>query len=192
MTSLAILARRVTAIKPSIVRWGPRSMTTKIVRPSTSYFSSQSHIEEHVPKEDYVNGHLLTEHLEYMEDMIDLTLRMEQSMLELQEIYDEKREALANLSEMVEMDALFEKSASTKALLSSQIAELKAVLANARAFASDAPDGTTDAELQEGVHEVNRIINDAAKLEDVDAMRKQRAFDRAVINNRARDTEHDW
>jgi hypothetical protein len=178
MNSLAVLARRA-ALKPFVGRWMAQAMTTTTVRPSTCFFSSQSHVEEHVPKEDYVNGHLLTDHLEYMEDMIDVTLRMEQSMQELQEIYDEKREALANLSEMVEIDALFEKSASKKALLSSQIAELKTVLSNARAFALDAPDGTTDGELQEGVQEVNRIINDAAKLEDADVMRKQRAFDRS-------------
>jgi hypothetical protein len=117
---------------------------------------------------------------------------MEQSMQELKETYDEKRQALADMSEAVELDALFEKSASQKALLSSQLAELKTVLQNARAFASDAPDGTSDAELQDASREVNRIINEAAKIEDVDTLRKQHAMDRAVKADRARDTEHDW
>jgi hypothetical protein len=160
MNYLAILGRRTV-----IGRWVGQAMTmTTVRRPLACFFSSPSHIEEHVPNKDYVNGHLLTDHLEYLEDMMDVTLRMEQSMQELHDIYDdEKRKALANLSEMVEVDALFDKSAIQKALLSSQIVELKTVLANARAYASDAPDGTVDGELQEGVQEVNRIINDAAK-----------------------------
>jgi hypothetical protein len=189
MNSLAVLVRRA-ALQPSTGRLTAKAMAA--ARQSVFSFSSQAHVEEVVPKEDYVNGHLITDHLEYMEDMLDVTLRMEQSMQDLQEIYDEKRQALADMSEMVEIDALFEKSASKKALLSSQIAELKAVLANARAYASDAPDGTSDAEIREGVREANRIINDAAKIEDADAIRKQRAFDRAVQADRARDTEHDW
>ena len=113
-------------------------------------------------------------------------------MQDLQEIYDEKRQRMADYAEAVEMDALFEKSASQKALLSSQITELKTVLQNARAFASDGPDGTSDAELREASREVNRIINEAVKLEDVDAVRKQHAMDRAVKKEQARDPEHDW
>ncbi|KAG7365892.1 hypothetical protein IV203_028562 [Nitzschia inconspicua] len=189
MNSLIVLARH-SLLRPSIGRLVAQGIT--VARPSVLFMSSHTHVDEVVPKEDYVNGHLITEHLEYMEDMLDVTLRMEQSMQELQDIYDEKRQALANMSEMVEIDALFEKSASKKALLSSQIEELKAVLSNARAYASDAPDGTSDAELREGVREVDRIINAAAKIEDADKVRMQRAYDRAVKVDRARDTEHDW
>mmetsp|Transcript_8734 Transcript_8734/g.15250 ORF Transcript_8734/g.15250 Transcript_8734/m.15250 type:complete len:187 (+) Transcript_8734:72-632(+) len=186
MNSLSLLARRAVSVsRPASCRLVAQALTT--TRPR--FLSS---VKEEVPKEDYIDGHLITDHLEYMEDMLDVTLRMEQSMKELQETYDEKKQALADMSEMVEVDALFEKSAHQKALLSAQIAELKTVLANARAYASDAPDGTPDAELREGVQEVNRIIDEASKFEDADAIRKQRAFDRAVKTERARDSEHDW
>lgn len=195
MNHLAILAR-CAALRPFTGRMAARAIAARAAAyPSSAIimpFSSHAHVEEVVPKEDYVNGHLITDHLEYMEDMLDVTLRMEQSMQDLQEIYDEKQQALANMSEMVEVDALFEKSAHKKAMLSAQITELQTVLANARAYATDAPDGTPDAELREGAREVDRIINDAAEVEDADSVRKQRAFDRAVKTDRARDTEHDW
>jgi hypothetical protein len=151
-------------------------------------FSSESR----VPPEDYIDGHLLTDHLEYLDDMLDVTLKMEESMAELQDIYSEKRDALGELLETVELDALFEKSASQKALMSSQIAELKAVLNNARAYASDAPDGTSDAELRMNARITQEIIDDAAKIEDTDKIRSKHAFDRKVQQERARDTEHDW
>eukprot|EP00529_Nitzschia_sp_RCC80_P035806 CAMPEP_0113480462 /NCGR_PEP_ID=MMETSP0014_2-20120614/21890_1 /TAXON_ID=2857 /ORGANISM="Nitzschia sp." /LENGTH=172 /DNA_ID=CAMNT_0000373897 /DNA_START=228 /DNA_END=743 /DNA_ORIENTATION=+ /assembly_acc=CAM_ASM_000159 len=149
-------------------------------------------LAERVPPEDYVDGHLLTDHLEYLDDMLDVTLKMEESMAELQDLYNEKQAALAELSDAVELDALFEKSASKKALMSSQIAELKAVLSNARAYASDAPDGTSDAEVRTNAKVVQEIIDDAAQIEDVDEVRMKHAMDRAVKKERARDTEHDW
>jgi hypothetical protein len=203
--SLALFARRAVAVAhtPSTSRLVGQALSTAVTAlPATTTtetstaaprrFLSSSTVKEHVPPEDYRDGHLLTDHLEYMEDMLDVTLRMEQSMKELQDVYDAKRQALADMSELVELEALFEKSANQKALLSSQIQELKAVLKNAYGFASDAPDGTPDAEIREGVEEVNRIIDDASKLEDADGILKQRAMDRAVRTDRARDPEHDW
>jgi hypothetical protein len=154
-------------------------------------FSTEKIVEK-VPKEDYVNGHLLVDHLEYLEDMMDVTLRMEQSMMELHDVYDEKKLALEELSEEVSLDALFEKSAAQKALLSEQIEELKTVLLNAKAFATDGPDGTADGEVREGLREVNRIIDSAAANEDADSIRIQHAYERATNKARARDPEHDW
>jgi hypothetical protein len=149
-------------------------------------------IVEDVPPEDYYNGHLIADHLEYLEDMMDVAIKMEDTMIELQEIYDEKRLALEDLAETVTLDALFEKSSAKKGILFGQIAELKAVLTNAKAFASDGPDGTSDAEVSDGIHEVNRIIDSATKNEDGDSIRIRHAYTRASNNARARDPEHDW
>jgi hypothetical protein len=197
MNSLSILARRAALLagKSAAVpgRMAP-AMTTMTTTKFHGFSSAagEKKVEEKVPDTDYIDGHLLNEHLEFMDDMLDMTLRMEESLAALQGTYDAKRQALADMAEMVEIDALFEKAASQKALLSSQIAELKTILANRRAYATDAPDGTSDAELREGLKEVKKIIDDAAKLEDADAIRKQRAFDRAVKTDRARDPQHDW
>mmetsp|Transcript_54612 Transcript_54612/g.132639 ORF Transcript_54612/g.132639 Transcript_54612/m.132639 type:complete len:200 (-) Transcript_54612:568-1167(-) len=199
MNSIALFARRSL-----LTNSARRAVSSRFLLPAVSLgntnFSARpimksnylSFSTERVPPEDYVDGHLLTDHLEYLDDMLDLTLKMEESMAELQDLYNEKQAALAELSDAVELDALFEKSASKKALMSSQIVELKAVLSNARAYASDAPDGTSDAEVRTNAKVVQEIIDDAAQIEDVDEVRMKHAMDRAVKKERARDTEHDW
>ena len=197
LTNSGVLARRACAAVTSRSSLLPAvtvtSNSTVVQQPrSNNYLSFSTQQTERVPPEDYVDGHLLTDHLEFLDDMLDKTLMMEESMAELQDIYNEKRAALADLSEAVELDVLFEKSASKKALMSSQIAELKAVLNNARAYASDAPDGTSDAELRTNAKVVQEIIDDAAQIEDVDEVRMKHAMDRAVKKEQARDTEHDW
>jgi hypothetical protein len=194
MNTLALFARRSSTV---IAR---RAFSTTVVARPSLFVRSMSHHHqqrhqfstERVPPEDYVDGHLLTDHLEYLEDCLEVTLKMEQSMSDLMDTYDEKRSALENLAETVELDALFERSASQKALMSAQIAELKTVLANARAFAIEGPDGVSDAEIRSNAQEAQRIIDDAARVEDVDQVRTKHAFDRAVQKERARDTEHDW
>lgn len=189
MNPIVVFARRslAAASRPSVSRAALQSCGTLAWRGL-----STQRIVENVPNEDYVNGHLLTDHLEYMEDMLEVTLKMEQSMMELQDIYDEKKIALEELVETVTLDALFEKSATQRELISGQIAELKTVLANAKAFAADAPDGTTDAEVRDGIREANRIIDSAATNEDADSVRIKHAFERATKTARARDAEHDW
>jgi hypothetical protein len=186
---ISVLARRARAAtsRPSV----PRAIFQAFATQSPRGFATQRIVED-VPPEDYYNGHLIADHLEYLEDMMEVTLKMEESMMELQDIYDEKRLALEDMAETVTLDALFEKSAAQKSLLFGQIAELKTVLSNAKAFASDGPDGTSDAEVREGINEVNRIIDSAAKNEDGDSVRVRHAFERATKNARARDPEHDW
>jgi hypothetical protein len=152
---------------------------------------------EKVPEEDYYDGHLLTDHLEYLDDMLDKTLKIETSMEELKQTYAQKREAYnkhQGSGSNEEIDGLFEKSASQKQHLSHQIASLKALLMQAQGtyFAVDAPDGTSDAQLRDGLKEVNQIIDYAAEHEDINKMNKRHEFEDAVKKERARDPEHDW
>ena len=61
MNALTILARRTIA-KPATCRM--------MAQATSARFANFSTVKEEVPDKDYVNGHLLTDHLEYMEDMV--------------------------------------------------------------------------------------------------------------------------
>jgi hypothetical protein len=63
MNTLSLLARSTIA-KPAPWRIVAKAVS---VRLPVKYFST---VKEEVPDNDYVNGHLLTDHLEYMEDMV--------------------------------------------------------------------------------------------------------------------------
>jgi hypothetical protein len=157
--------------------------------------SQRTFSTEKVPEEDYYNGHLLVDHLEYLDDMLDKTLDIESTMKDLKYTYAQKREAFQNVGSesSEEMEALFEKAASQKEQMSSQIASLKTILTNAKnGYAVDAPDGTSDAQVKEGLKQVNQIIDHAAAHEDADKVDKHHKLEEAVRKERARDPEHDW
>ena len=148
---------------------------------------------ERVPDEDYYDGHLITDHLEYLDDMLDKTLKIETSMQRLQETYARKREAYQNSSSTQEMEALFDEAALQKREMSSQIENLKTILQGVQnIYAVDAPDGTSDTEVREGLSEVKQIIDFAATHEDVEMVKKHHKLEEAVKKERARDPEHDW
>lgn len=158
------------------------------------YFSQR----EKVPAEDYYDGHLMADHLEYLDDMLANTLKVETVMDELKETYAKKRQAIkSSTSTPEEIEALFAKSAQQKGEISSQIVLLKAALQNARrgakAFAVDSPDGVSDGQLQREFQQANRIINQQAKShEDASKINKQHKIENEIRKERARDPEHDW
>lgn len=126
--------------------------------------------KEEVPDEDYYDGHLMADHLEYLDDMIEKTLTMKKSMEDLKQTKldaIEKASAGVKWVEADEIDRLFEQTSSQKAALGEQLAELKAKMAEARkTYAVDSPDGYSDAWEKEELQEVNHIIQDAAAHED--------------------------
>jgi hypothetical protein len=117
----------------------------------------------------------MADHLEYLDDMIERTIKMEESMEGLKDTYAKKRVEFTNIgwTDSAEIDRLFDQAAMQKDELSGQIAELRKVMAAARqkGFAVDAPDGTSDAMRRENLNQVNRIINFAAEHEDKDHVR---------------------
>jgi hypothetical protein len=149
---------------------------------------------ERIPEEDYYDGHLLADHLEYLDDMLDKTLKIEDSMKSLQETYDKKYEALkSNGSDTAELDALFHHAASQKSHISGQVTDLKKLLMEAQNnYAVDGPDGTADGQIEDDLVEIDKIIDHAAELEDVDVINKQHEIEDAVKKDKARDPEHDW
>jgi hypothetical protein len=61
-----------------------------------------------------------------------------------------------------------------------------------KVFAVDAPDGETDAAFKEEMIEIDHIIDDAAKVENKDAVEKKHKVEDTVRKDRTRDPEHDW
>ena len=115
----------------------------------------------------------MADHLEYLDDMIEKTIKIEESMEGLKDTYSKKKKAYTTVGwmESAEIDRLFETAAMQKEELSLQVEELKALMQEARAkggFAVDAPDGTSDAMRKENLKQVNQIIDFAAEHEDKD------------------------
>jgi hypothetical protein len=169
-----------------------------VLRSFSAYRPPQQHrmfAAEKVPEEDYYDGHLMTEHLEYLDDMLDKTIEIEKSLDDLKETYSQKRSEYENaglLESSEELEQLLDQAAAQKANISIQLTNLKTIMLNAHATAIDAPDGTSDAELRDGYQEVNKIIEHAAKYEDKDMVNKKHAIEEKIQKERARDPEHDW
>jgi hypothetical protein len=153
---------------------------------------------EKVPEEDYYDGHLMADHLEYLDDMVEKTVKVESGMEELKVTYAQKRQALqSSNTSPAEIEALFVKAAEQKGEISSQIALLKAAVMNAKrgaqAFAVDSPDGVSDAQMQRDFQQVSQIINQQAKSHEVASkINQQHKIENAIRKDRARDAEHDW
>lgn len=118
----------------------------------------------------FITGHLLADHLEYLDDMIDKTLKMEESMEGLKDTYAKKKVEFSNIgwTDSAEIDRLFDTAALQKEEISAQLVELRQMMAAAKAkgFAVDAPDGTSDAMRRENLKQVSQIIDFAAEHED--------------------------
>lgn len=157
-----------------------------------------SSTKEQVPKEDYYNGHLLVDHLEYIDDMLDHTLKIENTVKGLKSTHDKKYQAYmktASPGATAELDDLFHQSAMEKEELMKQLEELKKMMmmrAQTMYYAVDAPDGMPDAELVDEEVEVDRIIDYASKFEDAKEVKRQHEMEKAIKKERARDPEHDW
>lgn len=141
----------------------PRTLVAlqQTIRPPPRFFAST--VVEHVPPEDYQNGHLITDHLEYLDDMISKTLEIEEKMERLKETYAEKRQAFHQAASPEEMEALFLKAEAQKDAISQEMGKLRRSLIHRKIFAVDAPDGTSDELEQLYLEESQNIINGSAR-----------------------------
>lgn len=144
MTTKALtrLARTVVATQHRLV-----PTTTLVLRSAHRAFIT----EAVVPPEDYYNGHLMADHLEYLDDMLDKTIKIENVMEDLKETYRKKKHAYENVGwmESPDIDALFATASHQKQDLSARISELKELIQKSKAtFAVDAPDGVSDVEVR--------------------------------------------
>jgi hypothetical protein len=103
--------------------------------------------------------------------MLEKTVKMEESMDELKETYNKKKEIMESRPQMIgwteidDMDFLFQTAKQQKEDLSLSMTELKVLMEEAKkTYAVDAPDGETDGSLKEEMEEVAHIIEDSAKI----------------------------
>jgi len=106
--------------------------------------------------------------------------------------FDESRgdyDAPKSKEEMAALNALYHRIDA----LETELQEVKTMVRDARRiYAVDAPDGESDDIVKETLEEVNHIIEDAAKIEDVAKIKKQHQMETEVKKFHARDPEHDW
>lgn len=160
--SKTIAGRTVTLA----TKYAPRALaaTAPQIQPlAASRLASSS--SEKVPEEDYIDGHLLTDHLEYLDDMIDKTLKIESNMERLRQTYAEKRKAYNGSASVEEMERLFLQAEEQKQLISAQVSSLKTTLLSVKSngYAVDAPDGTSDELEQLYRDEANEVLNESGK-----------------------------
>lgn len=134
-----------------------------------------AHIHENVPSEDYYHGHLMADHLEYLDDMIEKTMLIESSMDELKETYNTKRDMITSVKwmESGEIEELFNKSAAQKKQIKEQLGELKILLKQAKGRAMhgvSAPDGTSDDMNKSDMDAIDEIIEYAKTHENKEAI----------------------
>ncbi len=166
MNTSALLLKNFARRSALLTKRASPCITTALSR----RFSSQQKVEEEVPPEDYYDGHLMADHLEYLDDMIEKTVELKESMEELKQSKlsaIEKASSGVKWIETAEIDRLFEQTSAQKAALGEQLEELKVKMAEARkTYAVDSPDGYSDAWEKEEMEEIKHIIDDAAAHED--------------------------
>lgn len=157
-----ISAKRCTPLILEAASKLPRIASAAPVSSLAANDASRYYSAERVPPEDYQDDHLITDHLEYLDDMIGKTMEIEDHMENLRQTYAEKRTALQNEASPEEMESFFLKADAQKDAISAQLKELRRSLMLRKSFAVDAPDGTSD-ELEElFVEEAQSIINDSS------------------------------
>jgi len=190
MMNTASIARSLVrcsrmATRPAVLRTFASASTWAHHDPpksSNNKTKRAAHVDDKVPENDYYHGHLMADHLEYLEDVMDRSVQLESELGELQETYEKMPTAFHNVgfTTSSEIDELFLDAKTKKANMKKQIAELQAVIESAkRTIAVDGPDGLPDDIVAHEMDEINHIIDDAAVLEDKEAVLQQHAADEA-------------
>jgi hypothetical protein len=145
-----------------------------------------------VPPEDYYDGHLMADHLEYLDDMIEHAHLLERHLDDLQVKHLRLLSATSNIKWMDagDIEALFGPSRRAHSSMSQQLQQTRHELA-AKVFAVDAPDGTADGRMQEEMREIQHIIDDAAIHEDASDIVLQRSLNAKVFAVDAPDGQAD-
>lgn len=121
---------------------------------------------------------LMAGYLEHLDSMMESTKNIEQSMQKLNETYAQKKTAIQRptiqWTDTTEIDRLFDQSQQHKDDITAEIVKMKQLMTEARKiFAVEAPDGISDAMMQEDMKQVSNIIEEAALKEDTAEIKAQ-------------------
>ena len=147
--------------------------------------ATNAHVDAKIPEADYYKGHLMTDHLEYLDDVLEKTLKLEGSIQDLHETHEKKQVIYASIgwTDSAERDELFQEDAAKKSAIQCDIEELKDFVRIAkRTFAVDAPDGTPDGYQQEEMQELTKGWTDSGERDMLyqDAASKKSANQRDI------------
>lgn len=115
--------------------------------------------KEFVPEEDYYQGHLMADHLEYLEDMIDKTVQLQETVRIVKDSHVSALEANKKLK-AEDVDRLISLARKRNEEIAKQIESLQEILdGNRKTFAVDAPDGEPDWHVIEEMEQVKEILD---------------------------------
>lgn len=153
-----------------------------------------------VPLEDYYEGHLMADHLEFLDDMMEKATELEESLQSLRDSHERWAQQQQQLSspptvkwmESGEIDQLLEPTRQKTVALQRQLSDLRKLVASARrVYAVDAPDGVSDAEEKAELRHVQEWVEAAAGSEDAAAILQVRADGAKTVAVDAPDGEPD-
>ncbi|CAJ1933442.1 unnamed protein product [Cylindrotheca closterium] len=168
-----VLSRRAV---PNFFRTNPVEVVVVAAQSSSSSAPRRCLSSSH---DDQQAGHslLLVDHLEYLDEMLEHTAKMEKKLEGLTAIDAQKYDAVtmktagsathSNDQELI--DILFQQAAVEKEELAKQLVDLKNMMMRAQNktyYAVNSPDGMSDADLASDKAEVDRIIDEASKLSE--------------------------
>lgn len=154
-------------------------------QPTARRTFTNAHVNAGIPEADYYKGHLMTDHLEYLDDVLEKTLKLEGSIQDLHETHEKKKALYASIgwTDSAERDELFQEDAAKQSAIQRDIEELKDFVKIAkRTFAVDAPDGTPDGYQQEEMHDITKGWTDSGERDVLyqDAAAKESADQRDI------------
>lgn len=114
---------------------------------------------------------LMAGYLEHLDGLMESTRNIERSMERLHETYAQKKTAIQRptiqWTDSNDINRLFDQSQQHKDDIAAELDKMKRFLIDARKIvAVEAPDGTSDAMMQEEMKQVANIIDEAALHED--------------------------
>jgi hypothetical protein len=117
--------------------------------------------------DEYYEGHLLTDQLEYIDVIMDKAVEIEESIDRLQTLYKQKKAVAMNVQWMTanDIEELFQESQQQKKRIKELVANVKELSSEVkgRIFYNgvDAPDGTSDDMVKKDMEAVDSIIYNA-------------------------------
>ncbi|GKY93837.1 hypothetical protein MPSEU_000350600 [Mayamaea pseudoterrestris] len=123
--------------------------------PKAAFYSPTP--KEFVPEEGYYHGHLITENLEYLNDVIDKSVELQETVRTVKDSHAAAVESNKTLK-AEDVRRLLALARKRNDEIATQIGILQNILDDNRTFAVDAPDGIPDWYVIEELEKVQEIL----------------------------------
>ena len=152
---ISMLSRMNLALRNSQHAALPHAKTL-LKATAAAYYSPSP--KEFVPDEDYYHGHLMADHLEYLEDMIDKSVQLQETVRIVKDSHAAALDTNKKLKAQ-DVDRLISIARARNQEIAMQLERLQVVMDdNKKTFAVDAPDGEPDWHVIEELETVNELL----------------------------------